>query len=260
MKIIAIICIISLAFGGITYVASMEFIEGSIISLNSAYELIRDVVGLPTAQRIDQNTTHETVTVSNPILNPNDSMLLPQYLEYVQGLINTDTTLITRSEVQDVFTHIEEKMYIVSGKARGTLVVPMDNYPAGTIVEYSYSIPCIKYHNNGITYLMLDPSVGNLRSYFEEYTPFTYRMLNSNFNEYLKGYSNTLIQEGGKLIPIRGNIARHPRIYDDGITYFVEYEPTWVISVKQVDVNIVDHINGTNRLDAYFSIINPFAI
>lgn len=260
MKIVAILCCISLCFGGITFSSTVDYISNTTDRVLTAYEMVKGLVGLPTAQRLDTSSIPSNTHISNPDFNPEDTVPIAQYLKAVQtswnGYIDFGTNVSPGLDLSalEIFTNVSSKMYYIHITGRGTLRYNHDGYIRGDSVEFEAVIPCVRYDYDGVTYYMLDPGVGTLYTPFSDKAspiPFYDRVLQERL--YL---ANTVVQDGDVFYGIPSNNVNGlgTNILPNNLDVRFVKEAIFNCYVSQTDMDVKEHLERRNILPTVYNI------
>lgn len=260
MRIIAILCCISLCFGGVSFGSTVDYIGSTVDRVLTAYDMVKGLVGLPNAQRLDTSTIPPSTTISNPDFNPNDTVPIAQYLKAVQSSWNGYIGLEYSDPLYDltpleIFTNVSSKMYYIHITGKGTLRYNHNGYIIGDVVEFEAVMPCVRYDYDGNTYYMLDPGTGTA------YTPFSDKVSPIPFYDRVKQervyLSNTVIQDGDVYYGIPSNNINGIGgvIVTSNADSVLIKEAMFNCYVSETDMSVKDHLERRNILPTVYNIL-----
>lgn len=181
MKLIAILTLVAVFLSGATFSTVIGFGEIILDVGGLMLNQVNDVIGIPDAQRYDILSIPPYERVTHPILNPDDTMSVADFL-YMRHKDAVRSNLDVESNYKDDmygdnnYDVVDRYLYFIKGSAVGTLDTDLQGYSSGTKVMFNYKIPCVRYLYNGDIYFMLDPLTTSWLPGFEVASPFSVQL------------------------------------------------------------------------------------
>lgn len=248
MKIIAILTLVAVFLTGSSIGAVIGFGEVILDAGGTMLESVNDILGIPDAQRYDILSIPPYERITHPVLNPDDTMSVADFL-YMRhkdavrdNMYITDSIDKTMLYGNNVYQVVDRYLYYIKGTAVGTLATDLQDYKQGQKVLFTYRIPCCRILYKGEIYFMLDPLTTSWLPGFTIPSPFA-----------VTGYDGANLISGVNIVKEDDYLSVDAVIgspdsgsFNDGIIFNSE---DYRVVVEQTQYELVDYLNDEVVID-----------